>query len=451
MTNNKSVLKETNRRTFIKNSVSAGVVMGVGTQFSPLFAKDSPNEKVVVGVMGVNSRGHWLAELFARQPNAEVAYVCDVDERAIDKTIAKVSEVQKRKPKGEKDVRRVLEDKDIDALVIAAPDHWHAPAAIMACKAGKHVYVEKPCGHNPREGELLVKAARKYNRIVQMGNQKRSLENDIKCIQDIKSGIIGRVYFAKAWYAKNRTSIGFGKKAPVPPWLDYELWQGPAPRRPYQDNLIHYNWHWFWHWGTGEALNNGSHEMDLMRWGLEVDYPTRVTFAGGRYHFKDDWQTPDTQVLCFDFKEGKTMTWEGRSCNKYATEDDARGVLFHGEKGTIRLIANGYTVYDNGEKPQIIKEVKDTDVPQSVNTVGPGAAYDTPHIVNFLSCVREGKRPNSEIEEGHKSVLLGHLGNIACRTGRTINCDPSNGHIIGDRQAEKFWQREYEDGWEPTV
>jgi len=451
MKNKYQFSKGSTRRTFLKQSAKAGIVLGVGANIPSILTKGSPNEKVVVGVMGVNSRGHWLAELFARQENSEVAYICDVDERAIAKTIAKVNEFQKRKPKGEKDVRRVLDDKSIDALVIAAPDHWHTPAAIMACKAGKHVYVEKPCGHNPCEGELLIKAARKYNRVVQMGNQRRSWSNNIQCMEDIKSGIIGRVYFARAWYAKNRLSIGFGKKAAVPSWLDYELWQGPAPRRPYRDNLIHYNWHWFWHWGTGEALNNGSHEMDVMRWGLEVDYPTRVTFAGGRYHFNDDWESPDTQVICFDFKDGKTMTWEGRSCNNFAKEEDGRGVIFHGEKGTINVVANSYTVYDNSEENQIIKEVKDLEEPQSVNTVGPGAHFDIPHIKNFISSIKEKKKPNSDIEEGHKSVLLGHLGNIAYRTGRSLNCDSSNGHIVGDKDAEKLWAREYEKGWEPTT
>ena len=444
-------IKSTTRRSFIKKTAATGVILGVGNGIPSVFAKGSPNEKIIVAVMGVNSRGHWLAQLFARQKNAEVAYICDVDGRAMAKTIAKVSEVQTRKPKGEKDVRKVLENQDIDALVIAAPDHWHTPAAIMACKAGKHVYVEKPCGHNPREGEMLVEAARKYNRVVQMGNQKRSWENVIQCINEIKSGIIGRVYFAKAWYAKSRQSIGFGKEAVVPSWLDYELWQGPAPRRPYRDNLIHYNGHWFWHWGTGEAWNNGSHEMDIMRWGLEVSYPTRITFAGGRYHFKDDWQTPDTQVICFDFKEGKTMAWEGRSCNNYAQEENGRGVIFHGESGTIKIVANSYVVYDNNQPNTVIKEVKDTEKPQAVNTVGPGEVFDSPHVHNFLESIRQGKRPNSDIEEGHKSVLLGHLGNIAYRTGDTIYCDADNGHIIGNRQALQFWGREYEGGWEPTV
>jgi len=238
--------------------------------------------------MGVNGRGTVLARGFARTTHGEVAYVCDVDSLVLAKGVSAVAQVQGKSPKGLGDFRKALEDKDVDALVIAAPDHWHTPAALLALQAGKHVYLEKPCGHNPREGELLVEAQRKHRRVVQMGTQQRSAPRSIDIVQAIKEGAIGEPYLARAWYANTRGPIGRGKAVPAPANLDYELWQGPAPHTPYRDNVIHYNWHWFRRWGTGEICNNGTHEIDVARWALGVRYPTRVTSVGGRYHFADD-------------------------------------------------------------------------------------------------------------------------------------------------------------------
>lgn len=439
-----------NRRSFIQQATAGTIGLGLAAGPLTVFGKNSPNEKIVVAVMGTFGRGHALAGNLAGIPGAEVAYICDVDEAAIAKGISAVQQHQKKKVRGIKDFRRVLEDKSLDALVIAAPDHWHAPAAILACSAGKHAYVEKPCGHNPREGEMLVEAARKYKRVVQMGNQRRSWPNIQACVQELKDGIIGRAYLAKGWYVNNRASIGIGKVASVPAGLDYELWQGPAPRREFKDNLIHYNWHWFWNWGTGEACNNGTHEIDVARWGLGVDYPTRVTSGGGRYHFKDDWETPDTQIITFEFEDNKSITWEGRSCNKYPIEGAGRGVIFYGDKGSIVTTGdNGYTVYDMDNK--LVKEVKDNQITDTTNTTGPGDKLDAYHLVNFLDAIRTGKTPNSEIETGHKSVLLCHLGNIAQRTGHALTCDTKNGHILNDPEAMKLWSREYAPGWAPVV
>src|SRR5262245_12877590 len=251
-----------NRRVFL-GTASSGVAWGVTSTALSVRGMAAPSNQVRVAVMGTNSRGAALADCFARVPGVAVATICDVDERAVNKGIKAVTAVGGKAPQGARDFRRVLDDKTIDALVIATPDHWHAPMAIAACSAGKHVYVEKPCSHNPQEGEMLVAAARKYKRLVQMGNQRRSAPSTMEAIQAVRSGAIGRVYFARSAYTNSRETIGHGKPAPVPPWLDYELWQGPAPRRPYQDNVVHYNWHWFWNWGTGEAGNNGVHTVDL--------------------------------------------------------------------------------------------------------------------------------------------------------------------------------------------
>jgi predicted dehydrogenase len=383
-------------------------------------------------------------------PGAAITYICDVDDRAIAKGVKEAAKSQKPEPKGLKDFRKALEDKSLDAVTIATPDHWHTPMAILALAADKHVYLEKPCSHNPREGELLIQAVRKSGLVLQMGNQRRSFPNMQQAMKELHGGIIGKTYYARGWYDNRRDTIGHGKSAAVPEWLDYELWQGPAPRRPYKDNVIHYNWHWFWHWGTGEALNNGTHEIDVCRWALGVDWPSRVTSNGGRYQFNDDWETPDTQVIGWDFPQGKTIAWEGRSCNDYPVEHLSRGSLVYGTEGNALLDGNTYTIFD--KKNKVVKKVQDNTVADPTNTVSAsGLALDQLHVENFLEAVRTGKEPSSPIEEGHKSVTMLHLGNIAWRVGRELHCDTSNGHVQNDPDAMKLWQRTYEPGWEPKV
>jgi len=443
------------RRNFIKNTIKGAAAVAVGG-ILPSFTSKSyaaiigANDRINVGVMGVHSRGLALAKNFATQKNARVISVSDVDNRAADTCIGEVENIQKSRPLAIPDFRKALEQKDMDALVIAAPDHWHAPAAILATKAGKHVYLEKPCSHTPNEGELLVKVVEKYKNVMQMGNQRRSWPNVATAIAELHGGIIGRPYFAKTWYTNNRPSIGKGKEAAIPSWLNYELWQGPAPRQPYKDNLIHYNWHWFWTWGTGEAANNGVHTIDLARWGLNVDFPNRVTSAGGRYRYQDDWQTPDTQVITLEFNNNSSITWEGRSCNGYNSEGQSRGVIFYGDNGTVVYPgANNYQIFDGASK--LVYASKDDTVYDATNTVSPFETLDTLHLNNFAEAIRGKEKINAPILEGHKSTLLPQLGNIAYRVGRALKCDPSNGHILNDQEAMNFWTREYEKNWNVVV
>ncbi|HEX5554168.1 MAG TPA: Gfo/Idh/MocA family oxidoreductase [Chitinophagaceae bacterium] len=444
------------RRDFIKKTMAASAAVSLGGMLPGFSAKSygsiiGANDRIKVGVMGVHSRGLALARNYASQKNCEVISISDVDSNSMNKCVAIVEKIQNSRPKAIGDFRKALENKDLEAMVIATPDHWHAPAAILACKAGKHVYVEKPCSHNPQEGEMLVAAARKYNRKVQMGSQRRSWPNVIEAIGALHDGIIGRVYFAKGWYTNNRASIGIGQKVDVPSWLNYDLWQGPAPREAYRNNILPYNWHWFWNWGTGEAGNNGTHFTDLMRWGLGVDYPSSVRSGGGRYRYKDDWQTPDTQVMTFEFPNDTFMEWEGRSCNGRYIEGSSVGAAFYGETGTLVLDGrNSYKLYDL--KNKLLKEVKNNITIDTRNTVSPAQALDALHIQNFFDGIRKNASLNAEIEKGFKSTLLVQLGNIAVRAGNiSFKTDPKNGHILHNDEAGSYWTRKYQPGWEPTV
>jgi predicted dehydrogenase len=440
-----------NRRSFVKTMAVGGLGLGITTSAKPfnILPAYPVRDKYKVAVIGVNGRGSQHAQGFALQANAEVAYVCDVDQRAVEKGIDIVVKAgQKNKPKGVGDFRKALDDKTVDAISIAAPDHWHAPAAILGLKAGKHVYVEKPGSQNAAEGELLTQAALKYGKSVQMGNQRRSWPRVREAMEALHNGVIGRVYYARTWYTNTRPTIGTGKEAPVPSWLDYDLWQGPAPRKPFKDNVIHYNWHWFWQWGTGEVCNNGTHYIDVARWGLNVNYPTKVYSTGGRYQFKDDWQTPDTQVATFDFDGGKTIAWEGRSCNARSINGMGNGISFHGENGTLEVIDNSYKIFDNKDK--LVKHVE----PASsvvITQQGPGFDMDKDHFANFINTIGQTDQLHSPYPEINKSVLLCHLANISYRTGRALRCDPTSGRILNDEDAMKHWSREYEKGWEPTL
>ncbi|CAM4370642.1 Gfo/Idh/MocA family protein [Zobellia nedashkovskayae] len=443
---------ENKRRDFIKKAALGASSLSIGGVLPGFSAKSygniiGSNERLKAACMGVNSRGLAVGTNFAVQSNCDVIYSCDVDQRASAKFIGAIDKIQNKKPKHVTDFRKALDDKDVDILVVTAPDHWHAPAAIMACKAGKHVYLEKPASHNPKEGELAVAASIKYDKVVQMGNQRRSWPNVVAGIKEVKDGSIGRPYFAKTWYTNNRPSIGKGKLTEVPSWLDYELWQGPAPREAFRDNLIHYNWHWFWNWGTGEALNNGTHFVDLARWGLGVEFPTKVSSSGGRYRYDDDWETPDTQIINLEFDNNTLMTWEGRSCNGRSVEGSTVGVIFYGETGSLVIESgNSYKVYDLDNN--LVKAVDDNRKISADSLSNPSQLLDIIHIQNLFDAIRKGTPLNSDIEGGHQSTLLVQLGNIALRSGQNLRIDPKNGHILDSKEAMKYWSRDYAPGWE---
>lgn len=446
----------TTRRNFIKKTAIGTAAVSVGGVLPGFSAKSynnivGANDKIKMAAIGVNSRGNALAQGFTTEENCEISYVCDVDKRAMEKCSANVQKLGGYRPKEEKDIRKLLEIKDIDAVIIATPEHWHAPAALMAMKSGKHVYLEKPTGHNPAENEILMEAVKKYKIVATTGMQRRSWPNVINAVQEVRSGAVGEVHFGKCWYTNNRPSIGIGKVTAVPEWLDWELWQGPAPRvSNYKDNFLHYNWHWFYNWGTGESGNNGVHFIDIVRWAMGLTFPTVVSSTGGRFYYKDDWEFPDTQTINFEFGNDKMISWEGRSTNIRGIEGETVGAVFYGSEGSLVIGGgNAYQVYDNKNK-EIKKVTSDLGFKEG-DTINPTAELDHYHYINFLNGIRKGTALNADINVGCISSTLSLLGNIAQRTKSSFMTNPVNGRILNNKEAQSFWSREYQKGWEMNL
>ena len=436
------------RREFLDTLAVGAAGLAIGSTAKSYGQIMGSNDRLNFAVIGLNSRAYaHLSALKANKNAARIAYVCDVDGNILKKFADATEKEMGEAPATDKDFRHILAKKDVDAITIATPDHWHAPMAIAGLQAGKHVYVEKPCSHNPAEGALLVEAQQKYQKLVQMGTQQRSSPHTIEIVDKIHNGVIGRAYFAKAWYSNVRKSIGTGKEAPVPPQLDWDLWQGPAPRQAYRDNVQPYNWHWFKIWGTGETLNNGTHEVDVCRWALGVDFPHRITSTGGRYQFKDDWQFYDTLMTSFDYDD-KMISWEGKCCNgmKYYNRD--RGSTIVGTTGTVLVDRDGYEIYDlKGNKTSEFKTGKATS---SSDLTGRDSMTDL-HFANFIAGIRKGEKLNAPIAVGNVAVTMLQLSNVAWEVNRELCLDTKTGKIEDDPHAMKYWGREYEKGWAPHL
>jgi predicted dehydrogenase len=434
------------RREFLDALAVGAAGLAVGATAKSYGQIMGSNDRLNFAVIGLNGRGYaHLSSLRVNKAAARISHVCDVDSNILKKFADATQHEMGETPAADKDFRQILELKDVDAITIATPDHWHTPMAIAGLEAGKHVYLEKPCSHNPAEGAMLIAAQRKYQKLVQMGTQQRSSPHTIEIIEKIHAGAIGRAYYAKAWYSNERKSIGTGKEAPVPPQLDWDLWQGPAPRRPYKDNVQPYNWHWFTIYGTGEALNNGTHEVDVCRWALGVDYPQRISSSGGRYHFKDDWQFYDTLVTSFEY-EDKIISWEGKCCQGMKFYGRDRGATIMGTTGSVLVDRDGYEIYDlKGNKTSEFKVGNKTS---SSDLIGRDSMTDA-HFANFIAGIRKGEKLNAPIPVGNIAVTMLQLSNIAWEVNRELRVDTSDGRIQNDPEAMKMWAREYEKGWEP--
>jgi predicted dehydrogenase len=397
------------------------------------------SDKVNLVIMGVRGRGRNLTGVFSQLPDANISYFCEVDPRVIPRAAKILEDAGRPRPKVITDIRRALDDKSIDAVVIATPDHWHAPATILACDAGKDVYVEKPASHNLREGRLMIEAARRHQRIVQLGTQSRSRASTQRAIELIRSGKIGKVMAAKAWDVQLRDNIGHKPDSPVPEGVDYDTWTGVAAALPFNENRFHYNWHWNWNYGTGDAGNDGIHQIDMARWALDVGAPTEVSGWGGKMFFDDDQQTPDTINVTFRYPGSKMLMFEMRIWNPYGMDGQQNGVAVYGSDGMVHIgrweRAWGYKVFDSKGK-LVTKEEEAKDDPHG----------DT-HGRNFIDCVKSRQAPHAEIEIGHTSSIHSHLANILARTGRNFKFDARTEIIPGDAEANKLLRREYRKHW----
>lgn len=414
------------RRTFLTTSA----LTLSATAYSR--AADTPNTALKVAVMGGRIRGKFHLSAFPKLKGVEVTHLIEPDSNVVPEALAVLAKVQKAVPKVEADVRKVLAEKDVDALVVAAPDHWHALATVWACQAGKHVYCEKPVSHNLIEGRRMVQAARKYKRMVQVGTQRRSAGHIQTAREFVQSGKLGKVPFARTWIAGNRPSIGKKQPTDVPKGVDYDLWLGPCPATPFHPNRFHYNWHWWWDLGTGELGNNGIHGLDVARFVLGLDTPTRVSSGGGKFFYDDDQQTPDTQTATFDFPTS-SLVWEHRIWAKTGLEGESFGIAFHGEKGTLVIDSKGWHVKDGDEASEKAS-----------------GGIEAAHVQNFVDAIRTGAKLNADIEEGHKSTLLCHLGNAAFRSGKTLQFD-AKADTVDDPAAKSLLGREYRKGFELPV
>lgn len=396
----------------------------------------SASDSIVLGVMGVHGRGKQLAEVFAQNPDVRIAYICDPDQRVWGPCVDVVTRLNGVTPRAICDFREILEDKAVDGLVIAAPDHWHALATIHACQAGKHVYVEKPISHNLVEGRRMVEAARKNRRVVQVGTQRRSSSTLAEMVDYVRAGKIGKVSFCRTWITSQRPNIGFAADEPAPAGVEYDLWLGPAPKRTFNKNHFHYNWHWLWQYGTGELGNNGIHAVDVARWALDIGYPRSVVSSGGKFVFDDDQATPDTQLVCFEYPD-LILTWEHRIWSPHGVEihNWKFGIAFYGDKGTVLTDGETWKVCELGDEPKRVASKPSRN--------------DGVHQRNWLDCIKSGRLPNADIEIGHVSTALCHLGNIAQRVGRRIHWDGAKETFAKpDPDAAALLSREYRSPWE---
>jgi predicted dehydrogenase len=418
-----------NRRTLLQQTSALGITAAFSS-LTRLRAADQAGKKLKVAVVALG-RGMAHVQALLKLPDVEIAYLAETDPNRLEKGLKVVADQQAVSCQGVKDFRKILEDKSVDAVFIATPNFWHTPMAILAMQAGKHVYVEKPGSQNPGEAEALVAAMKKYDRVVQMGNQRRTWMKE--AIEALHGGVIGPVRYGRGFYYNSRKEVG-APVQPAPADMDWNLWQGPVPDDAKHDikKYAHYDWHWLWHWGNGELGNNGIHTLDILRWGIKGDYPLKVTYNGGRYFYDDVQETPDTGTAVYDFGHAG-MSWECSSCHPRAAEKPLAEVVFYGDNGTMGIGRDSWTIYDP----------KGKEISQ-----GKGAGGGDPaHMGNFLDAIRGKAKLNSPIDEGQKSTMLCHLGNIAYRTNTVVRCDPKTGRMIDNPEGGKLWTREYRSGW----
>lgn len=445
----------TTRRKFLANSILGGAAVAISGPAMAMSAKSyrriiGSNERLKVAIAGLGRRvGAFYEPITMKNSNVELVYLCDVMKSQRENALKNFSEHADYQPKLENDIRKVIDDKNVDVLLNATPDHWHTPGSIMAMKAGKHVYVEKPCSHNMNENEMLVAAAKKYDKVVQMGNQQRSSLHTIELMKEIHGGAIGKLYKALAFYVNSRGPVPIQKKAPIPQGLDWELWQGPAIHRDYTSETWDYNWHWYgWNYGTAEAGNNGTHELDIARWALQVGFPQHARVEAGKRQFKDDgWEMYDSMEATFNFPDNKIIHWDGKSRNGYNTYGAGRGTIIYGSEGAAFVDRERYEMTDLSGK--VIKERK-SGSNEAGTALGGGGDSSTAHVINFFNAVRGTEKLQAPIDDAAVSMAMVHYANMAYLKDKDFAIDEKTGRIF-DRDAMTLWSREYEKGWEPRL
>ncbi len=439
-----------NRRRFIKKSMAASAGLAIGAPaYIKGYAKNKPNETINVAVVGIRSRGGYYyggtghTANFTRIDNSRVTVICDVDENLFPQAVSDIEKLGGSRPETVVDFRELLDNREIDAISISTPDHWHALQTLWACQAGKDVYIEKPISYTVEEGRKMVQAARKYNRIVQAGTQYRSSRHVNQAIKLLHEGIIGDIYMGRGVVFGHRENIGRVPDSPVPDGVHWDLYRGPAPMIPFNENHFHYNWHWYWDTATSEFGNNGVHMMDMVRWGMkQFDHPSKISCSGGFYVWDSDQEIPNLQVGIFEFDDGRIMETEVRSLFTNREEEDTTGCFFYGSKGWMHLSGDGYEVYF-GRNNEPGPSVKKSDLePDPLEEAGIES-----HFVNFLECMRSRNRHDlrAEIEQGHMSTAMMLLGNIAYRTGRKLVFDGKNEKFVDDPDADRFLTRDYRE------
>lgn len=424
------------RRIFLGQSV----VAATGALMSTARAAESPANRLTIALIGCGGMGNNHLRSLAQRSDVRLKYLCDCDAERLAASAKSIESQVSPAPQTVADMRTIFDDPEIDAVWIATPDHWHAPATLLALAAGKHVYVEKPCAHNVREGRLMLEAARSAQRVVQVGTQSRSSAHIIEAVEMLRSGMIGDVLIAKAWNSQLRGNIGKSEPSEPPSRLDYDLWLGPATYRPYRKNMLPGVWRFWRDFGAGDIGNDGVHEIDIARWGLGVTtHPTTVSGLGSKLFFDDDQQFPDTYYTVSEYQTGgqpgqiRQLIYEQRDWSPYHQEAGENGNAFYGTKGVLILQkASGFKVF--GPRNKLLAE----------RTGSPDLVA---HHQNFVDCVRSGKRPNADIEEGHLSATLCHLSNIATHTRRTLRFDPQQESIAADTESHALLQRQYRDHW----
>lgn len=439
---------KSSRRSFIKKTA----VAGSGIIAAPTIVSASvfgANDRINAAVLGIHGRGKNHISSLMELDNVRVTTLCDPDMNLLKEGQTTFKEKYDKKVKLEQDLRRVFDDKDIDVVSIASPNHWHALSVIWACQAGKDVYVEKPGSHNIREGRKMIEAAEKYDRIVQHGVQLRSSPAVNEAIGLLRDGYIGRVYMARGLVFRWRESIGDAGTSPVPEGIDYDLWTGPAEKRPFSRNLVHYNWHWHWPYGNGDVGNQGIHETDLCMWGLDVGLPTKITSMGGKYLWDDAKETPEVLTSTYNYpEENKVIQFEVRPWCTNTEEGVTVGNIFYGEKGI--LVVDGYDKYKTYMGKERTPGQSGDDGGAAASGMDRGAGGTTGHFANFIEAVRKHDKSilNGPVETAHLSSGLAHLGNIAYRTGRVLEFDPKAEKFVNDPEADKYLTRDYRSGFE---